>query len=82
MNKKDNFNLFMVVSSFAFVVTLILSMMNTAFIPSCMLMLSLLLFSICYMIKDNNKKVILYILYTIGVLLIVGSLIYTNMRIN
>ena len=84
MNKKksDNFNMVMVVSMFAFIVTFILSTMNSKFIPSCMLMLSLFLFSICYIIKDDNKKILLYILYTIGVLLIVGSLIYTNMRIN
>ena len=81
-NKKDNFNMVTVVSTFAFIVTLILSTMNNKFIPSCMLMLSLLLFSICYTIKDNNKKVLLYILYIVGVLLIVGSLIYTNMRIG
>ena len=57
--KKNNETekLFSIVSLFAFIVTLILSFMNTAFIPSCMLMLSLLLFSICYIIKDNNKKV-------------------------
>ena len=80
--KSDNYNMVTVVSLFAFIVTLILSTMNNKFIPSCMLMLSLLLFSICYTIKDNNKKILLYILYTIGVLLIVGSLVYTNMRIN
>ena len=78
---KDTERLFSIVSFFAFVVTLILSFMNSAFIPSCMLMLSLLLFSICYMIKDNDKKIYLYILYVVGVLLIIGSLIYTYMRI-
>jgi len=80
--KKESINLFSLVSLFAFLVTLVLSFMNTKFIPSCMLMLSLLIFSICYVIKDNSKKVLLYILYTIGVLLIIGSLIYTNMRIG
>jgi len=79
--KKESINLFSLVSLFAFLVTLVLSFMNTKFIPSCMLMLSLLIFSICYVIKDNSKKVLLYILYTIGVLLIIGSLIYTNMRV-
>ena len=82
MKKKDTFNLFSIISFFAFVVTLILSFMESKFIPSCMLMLSLLIFSVCYTIKDNGKKVLLYILYTIGVLLIVGSLVYTNMRIG
>ena len=83
MKKKKNETekVFIIVSLFAFIVTLILSLMNTAFIPSCMLMLSLLLFSICYMIKDNSKKIVMYILYIVGVLLIIGSLIYTFMRI-
>ena len=82
-NKKNNETekMFSIVSLFAFIVTLILSIMNSKFIPSCMLMLSLLLFSICYMIKDNDKKIYLYILYVVGVLLIIGSLIYTYVRI-
>ena len=81
--KKNNETekMFIIVSLFAFVVTLILSIMNNKFIPSCMLMLSLLLFSICYLIKDNNKKIYLYILYGVGVLLTIGSLIYTFVRI-
>ena len=73
--------LFSIVSLFAFIVTLILSFMNTAFIPSCMLMLSLLLFSVCYTLKDDNKKIYLYILYGLGVALIIGSLVYTFTRI-
>lgn len=79
--KNETEKLFSIVSLFAFIVTLILSFMNIAFIPSCMLMLSLLLFSICYMIKDDNKKVYMYILYVVGVLLIIGSLVYTFTRI-
>lgn len=78
--KKETERMFTIVSLLAFIVTLILSFMNTAFIPSCMLMLSLLLFSICYMIKDT-KKTIMYILFVVGVLLIIGSLVYTFMRI-
>lgn len=74
-------NLFSIVSLFAFIVTFILTLMNMAFMPSCMLMLSLLLFSICYRIKDDNKKMVMYILYVVGVLLIIGSLIYTFTRI-
>ena len=88
MMKKENMKknndtekLFTIVSSFAFIVTLILSCMNSKFVPSCMLMLSLLLFSICYLIKDNDKKIYLYILYVIGVLLIISSLVYTFVRI-
>ena len=78
--KKETERLFLIVSIFAFIVTFVLSFLNSAFIPSCMLMLSLMLFCICYMIKDN-KKTIMYILFVVGVLLIIGSLVYTFMRI-
>ena len=78
--KKETEKMFIIFSSFAFMVTLILSLMNNKFIPSCMLMLSLLLFCICYMIKDT-KKIVMYILFMIGVGLIIGSLVYTGMRI-
>ena len=79
--KKETETLFGIVSLFAFLVTLVLSFMNSSFIPSCMLMLSLLLFSICYIIKDK-KRLLLYILFLVGVLLIIGSLVYTYMRIS
>ena len=78
--KNDTTNMFIIVSLFAFVVTFILTLMNNAFVPSCMLMLSLLLFSICYKIQESNKKV-MYTLYVIGVLLILCSLVYTFTRI-
>ena len=79
MNKETQ-NLFSIVSFFAFVVTFILSLMNSAFISACMLMLSLFIFTICYKL-DDNKKTLLYILFSIGVLLIIGSLVYMFMRI-
>ena len=78
--KKETERMFLIVSILAFIVTFVLTLMNSAFIPSCMLMLSLMLFCICYMIKDN-KKTIMYILFVVGVLLIIGSLFYTFMRI-
>ena len=80
MNKETQ-KLFTIVSLFAFIVTLILSTMNTSFISACMLMLSLLIFSICYRLKDD-KKILVYILFTVGVLLIIGSLVYTYVRVN
>ncbi len=78
--RKETENLFIIISSFAFGVTLILSVMNIAFISACMLMLSLLLFSICFKIGDSNKK-IMYILFIMGVLLIISSLVYMCMRV-
>ena len=80
MNKETQ-KLFSIVSLFAFLVTLVLSFMNTSFVSACMLMLSLLLFSICYTLKDD-KKITMHILFTVGVLLIIGSLVYTYVRIN
>lgn len=79
MNKETE-KLFSIVSMFAFLVTLVLSFMNNKFIPACMLMLALFIFTICYMIQDN-KKIVLYILFVMGVLLIIGALVYTYMRI-
>lgn len=77
---RDTERLFSIVSFFAFFVTFILSFMNSAFISACMLMLALFLFTLCYMIKDN-KKTILYILFIVGVLLIVGALVYMFVRL-
>ena len=64
------------------VATLLLSIFyNKAFIPSFMLILSLLLFEVCYNIKDS-KKTLMYVLFIVGVLLIFGSLAYTIMRLS
>ena len=54
---------------------------NKAFVPSSMLMLSLFIFSICYYIKDDKKN-LMYILFVIGVLLIITSLIYTYLSLR
>ena len=63
------------------IVTLLLSIFfSSAFITSFMLMLSLFLFSIAYYVKDDNKRLV-YILFIVGVLLIIASLVYTYMRI-
>lgn len=79
MDKKIE-KIFNLISLIVFIITLVLSFVNSIFIPSCMLMLSLYLFSICYMIQEK-KKTVMYILFVLGVLLIFGSLIYTYMRI-
>ncbi len=54
---------------------------SSAFIPMCMLMTSLFLFSIGYYVKDE-KKTLLYILFILGVILIIASIIYTTMRLS
>lgn len=80
----DNKKIIKIFSGFVLVVTIVTFLLsiffNSAFITSFMLMLSLFLFSIAYYVKDNNKKLV-YILFIIGVLLIITSLIYTYMRI-
>lgn len=80
MNKNKE-RIFSFVSLLAFIVTMILSLIDGIFIPSCMLMLSLFLFSICYIIKDD-KKIYMYMLFLMGILLIIGSLVYTYVRVN
>ena len=79
MNKETE-NMFSIFSFFAFFVTFILSFMNDKFIPASMLMFALFLFTLCYRLGDTKKK-LLYILFTIGVLLIVGSLVVLFVRI-
>ena len=76
-------------SGFILIVTIItlgLSIFyNSAFLTSFMLMLALFLFSIAYIIKDrdkfNNSKNV-YILFVIGVILIIASLIYMYLRLK
>lgn len=76
-------------SSFVLVVTVVtlgLSIFyNDAFLTSFMLMLALFLFSVAYTIKDrdkfNNSRNV-YILFSIGVLLIIGSLVYMFLRLR
>lgn len=77
---KENEKIFAIIAFFLMLVSGILSLMNTAFLSAFMLLTSLFIFSICYIIKDT-RKTLTYILFSIGVLLIIASLIYTYMRI-
>ncbi len=54
---------------------------SKAFIPSCMLMSALFLFSICYYVKDDKKN-LMYGLFLLGVLLVIASLLYTYFRLG
>ena len=82
MEDKKMIKGFIVISMVVTLVTLLLSIVyNSAFIPSFMLMLSLSLFGISYYIKDN-KKSMMYLLFVVGVLLIIGSLVYTFIRLS
>lgn len=77
---KENEKIFSIIAFFLMIVTIVLTFMNINFLSSSMLMTSLFIFSICYIIKED-KKILTYILFTIGVLLIIASLVYTYMRI-
>ena len=54
---------------------------SKAFIPSFLLMFALTLFAKCYYINDDKKNM-MYVLFVLGVLLIIGSLVYTYMRLS
>jgi len=81
MDNKKNIKIFNTVILIITIITLSLSILyDSAFIPSFMLMTSLLIFGICFYIKDERKN-LMYILFIVGILLIVASLTYTFMRI-
>lgn len=82
MSEKKINKIFIILSLVVTLVCFGLIFINSAFIPATILWLSLLIFNICYYIKDNKSKILLYVLFIIGVLLIIGSLIYTVMRVS
>lgn len=61
-----------------FLVMLGFAICNKVFIPVTLVTFAMLLFCICYYyINDNKKKKLVYILFSIGVLLIIAEVIYT-----
>ena len=65
-----------------FLVMLGFAVYNKVFIPVTLVTFSMFLFSICYYyIEDKNKKKVVYILFSIGVLLILAEVIYTLVNI-
>ena len=59
-----------------------LTIYNRVFTPIMLVTLAMLLFSICYYYIDNkDKKKLVYILFTIGVLVIVAEVIFTLVNI-
>jgi len=61
-----------------FLVMLGFAVCNKVFIPITLVTFAMFLFSICYYyIDDKSKKKIVYILFTVGVLLIIAEVIYT-----
>ena len=80
--ENKNVRIFTIIALLGALILLILSFINTAFISAFMLWVSLFIFGICYNIRDEEDKTKLYILFIIGVLLIIGSVIYMVMRIR
>ena len=81
MNNKRPIVIFGIICVTITLITFILSFINSAFIPACLLWLSLFFFDICYYIKDDKKKKQEYIFFSLGVILIVLALIYTITRV-
>ena len=75
--KKTEFIVSLVIG-IIFLIMLGCAICNRAFIPITLVNFAMLLFSICYYyIDDKSKKNVVYVLFTIGVLLIVAEVIYT-----
>lgn len=65
-----------------FLVLLVLSIINVVFLPATLILFALFLFCICYYyIEDESRKKMVYILFGLGVLLIVIEVIYTLVKI-
>lgn len=66
----------------AFLVLLFLSMTNEIFIPATLIAFALFLFCICYYyIEDESKKKMVYVLFALGVLLIIIEVVYTLVKV-
>ena len=66
----------------AFLVLLFLSMSNEIYLPAALIAFSLVLFCICYYyIEDESKKKMVYVLFGLGVLLIIIEVIYTLIKV-
>lgn len=71
-----------IVVGIAFLVLLCLAIVNKIFLPAALITFSLFLFCICYYyIDDENKKKLVYALFSLGVILIIIEVIYTLVRI-
>lgn len=76
----------LIISTFvgiAFLILLILAITNEIFIPAVLISFALFLFCICYYYMDDvKKKKLVYVLFSLGVLLIIIEVIYTMVKIN
>ncbi len=65
-----------------FLVMLFLAISNEVFIPATLISFALFLFCISYYyMEDESKKKLVYVLFTLGIILIIAEVIYTIVRI-
>lgn len=65
-----------------FLIVLFCSLVNKVFIPAALISFALFLFCICYYyLEDESKKRMVYVLFGLGVLLIIIEVIYTLVNI-
>ena len=65
-----------------FLILLFFAVTNDLFMPAALISFALFLFCICYYyIEDESKKTMVYVLFSLGVLLIVIEVIYTLVKV-
>ena len=65
-----------------FLILLSCALVNKVFIPAALISFALFLFCICYYyLEDDSKKRMVYVLFGLGILLIVIEVIYTLVNI-
>ena len=65
-----------------FLVMLVFAICNRVFIPITLVTFAMFLFSICYYyIDDKSKRKLVYILFSVGVLVVVAEVIFTLVNI-
>ena len=65
-----------------FLILLVCAIINKVFVPASLISFALFLFCICYYyIEDESKKRMVYVLFVLGVLLIIVEVIYTLVNI-
>ena len=70
------------IMGFIFLVMLVFAVCNRVFIPITLVTFAMFLFSICYYyIDDKSKRKLVYILFSVGVLVVVAEVIFTLVNI-
>ena len=80
MEKKIE-KIFCYMVSIIVLVLIILTIKKIIFLPALLLMTYLLLFGLSYTIRDSKKKWLIYILFIIGVILVISAISYLIWRL-